>query len=105
VADNECQLEEAIYDLLVICDTHVCALEKVVSNEIAAVFQITSVLNSIAAIYYIKPELIPAKYLHDEYFDLYSELGLNVGKLLRYSFSFDPKNDEGEYEYYSQFDD
>ena len=38
VADQECQLEEAIYDIMVICDTHVCSLEKVVSNEIAAVF-------------------------------------------------------------------
>lgn len=54
VADQECQLEEAIYDMMVICDTHVCTLEKVVSNEIGAIFQITSVLNSIAAIYYVK---------------------------------------------------
>ena len=53
VADQECQLEESIYDIMVICDTHICSLEKVVTNEIGAVFQITSVLNSIAAIYYL----------------------------------------------------
>jgi hypothetical protein len=61
------------------------------------------VVNSLAAIYYVKPEEIPPKYLHDEYFDLYSELGMNIGKLLRYSFSFDPKNDDAESEFYDQY--
>jgi hypothetical protein len=99
VADQECQLEESIYDLIVICDTHVCSLEKVVENEIGAVFQITSVLNSVLAIYYIKSEEIPDNLLHDEYFDMYSELGTNIGKLLRYSFDFDPKGGDDVYDF------
>ena len=99
VADQECELEAGIFDLMVICDTHVCTLEKVVTNEIAAIFQITSVLNSIAAIYYVDPTTIPKEYLHDEYFDMYSTLGLNIGKLLRYSFDFDPIDAEEEPEY------
>jgi len=43
--------------------------------------------------------------LHDQYFDLFTELGLNIGKLLRYSFSFDPKNDDAENDYYNHLDD
>jgi hypothetical protein len=104
VADQECQLEESIYDLIVICDTHVCTLEKVVDNEIGAVFQITSVLNSLGAIYYMDPAEIPANQLHDEYFDMYSELGMNIGKLLRYSFDFDPKGGDNNYNF-DHYDD
>ena len=90
---------------MVICDTHICTLEKVVDNELGAIFQWTSVLNSIGAIYYINPEQIQPEYLHDEYFDMYTELGLNIGKLLRYSFSFDPKGTSSDEEYFAQFDD
>ena len=83
---------------MVICDSHICDFERVVNNEIGAVFETTSVLNSIGAIFYSRPDEVPRNLLHNEYFDLYSDLGLNVGKLLRYSFKFDPKKEEAKKE-------
>lgn len=53
IADSECELEENIYDLMVICDTHNCTLERVVENESDSVFEITGVINSALAIYYM----------------------------------------------------
>merc|ERR1712227_547434 len=94
IADSECELEENIYDLMIICDTHVCTLERVVENETDAVFEITGLINSILAIYYMDTSKIHPDYLHDAYFDVYSEFGMNLGKLLRYSFEFDPKTFE-----------
>ena len=39
---------------------------------------------------------IPDQYLHDVYFDAWSDVGTTLGKLLRYSFDFDPK--KGDYD-------
>jgi hypothetical protein len=58
IADSECELEEKIYDLMVICDTHICSLEKVVENEQDSVFEITGVINSMLAIYYMDTDKI-----------------------------------------------
>ena len=96
IADSECELEENIYDLIVICDTHICTLEKVVENEVASIFQVTGVINSILAVYYMDTSMIPDEYLHDAYFDAWSDVGTTVGKLMRYSFNFDPKKEEIE---------
>ena len=86
IADLQCRLEENIYDLLVICDTHNCTFERLVENEEQAIFQMTGVVNAFLAICFAKPENFPVEYLHDEYFDLFLEFGLLAGKLMRYSF-------------------
>ena len=94
IADYECELEENIYDLVVICDTHICTLERVIENEVAYVFQVTGVINSLLAVYYLDVSAIPEEYWHDAYFDAWSDAGVAIGKLLRFSFDFDPKSEE-----------
>lgn len=98
IVDKDCQLEENVYDLVVICDTHICTLERIIQNEVSAIFQVTGVVNSILAVYYMDVEGIPDQYLHDVYFDAWSDVGTTLGKLLRYSFRFDPK--KGDYDDY-----
>ena len=44
---------------------------------------------------------IPVFYLHDTYFDAWTDVGTTVGKLLRYSFKFDPKRGK----YTKKYDD
>jgi hypothetical protein len=41
-----------------------------------------------AAIYY---DTMPEADQHTGWFDMYSEVGLNFGKLVRYTLAFDPK--------------
>jgi len=49
---------------------------------------VTGALNAMAAIYY-EPQ--PNKDQHMAFFDMYNEIGLSVGKLVRYTLAFDPK--------------
>ena len=53
-----------------------------------AIFQVTGALNMLAAIYY---EELPYEDAHMAWFDRSNEVGLNVGKLMRYTMGFDPK--------------
>ena len=57
----------------------------------AKVFQVTGALNALAAIYYETP---PPDNQHSAYFDMYDEIGKNVGKLLRYTMAWDPKEEK-----------
>jgi len=41
-----------------------------------------------AAIYY---DTMPEEDQHTGWYDMYSEVGLNIGKLIRYTLGFDPK--------------
>ena len=52
------------------------------------VFQVTGSLNAIAAVYYDDQ---PGPDQHSGYFDMYTEVGINIGKLWRYCFAFDAK--------------
>ena len=47
----------------------------------------TGSLNALAAIYYKTP---PGNNEHMRFFDMYVEVGLNVGKVLRYTLAFKP---------------
>lgn len=51
--------------------------------------QVTGVLNSIAAVMYGDDQ--PEEDEHIQQFEVYSQIGSNVGKLMRYTFAFDPK--------------
>jgi len=72
------------------CFDHDCRPEKLIKNEMQKVFQVTGALNALAAIYY---DAEPGADQHEAWYDMYSEVGLNVGKLARYCFDFDPKED------------
>ena len=37
-ADQECQLEELIFDFAMFCDKHNCSLEKIIENDTSAMF-------------------------------------------------------------------
>lgn len=89
MADQRCQLEENIYDVVAHCYDNDCSFEKIIENEEAAIFQIIGVLNSLAAAYYQDMLDIPPEHLHDAYFDIYSEIGRSCGTLLRRSFKYD----------------
>ena len=86
--DYDCAVEEQLYDLSQFCFDHNCNPEQLLQNEMGMVFQVTGALNALAAIYY---EEEPNKDQHMAWFDRYSEIGRNIGKLARYTLAFDPK--------------
>ena len=51
----------------------------------------TGALNALAAIYY---EPGPSDNQHSAFFDMYNEVGLNMGKLFRYTMAWDPKEEK-----------
>ena len=57
-------------------------------------FQVTGALNALAAIYY---EEEPSVDDHNDWFDFYNEVGLNIGKMFRWTLAFDPKEINGKY--------
>ena len=89
MADQRCQMEENIYDVFAHCYDNDCSLEKIIENEESAIFQIIGVLNSLAAAYYQDMQDIPEEHLRDAYFDMYQEIGRNLGTLMRKSFRYD----------------
>ena len=86
--DDECLIDAMLYDLSCFCFDHDCRGEKLLQNEMGKIFQVTGALNGLAAIYY-EPQ--PDKDQHMAHFDLSNEVGLNIGKLMRYTLGFDPK--------------
>lgn len=102
--DAECTVENTLYDLSWFCFDHDCSGEKLLQNELSKVFQVTGALNSLAAIYYDEE---PFEDEHALWFDFYNEVGLNIGKMFRYTLAFDPKELCGKYQTvwrYSQCD-
>jgi len=95
--DKECEIEESIYDIIDFCSTYDCTLEKQLENDVAMIFQITGILNSIGAVYYNidhageESSEIYKDNPHMAYFDMVQELGLNLGKLIRFQIDFDPE--------------
>lgn len=52
-------------------------------------------MNSLAAIYY---DEAPYDDEHGLWFDFYNEVGLNIGKMFRWTLAFDPKEIHGAYQ-------
>ena len=93
--DYDCQIEQVLWDLSNHCFYHNCEPEQLLQNEMAKVFQVTGALNALAAIYY---EPSPLDNQHSAFFDMYNEVGLNIGKLARYTMAWNPK-EEKEWSY------
>ena len=87
--DFECEIEKYLYDMSCFCFDHDCSMETLIQNELSKVLQVTGVLNSIAAVMYGDDQ--PDESDHVQMFEVYSQIGANVGKLIRYTFAFDPK--------------
>ena len=85
--DFHCKVEQILNDLSEWCFSHNCHPEQLVKNEMGNVFQVTGALNSLAAVVY-DPE--PDSDAHSLWFDRFSQIGLSVGKMVRYTLMFDP---------------
>ena len=88
--DYKCNIEQNLHDLSCHCFNHNCEGEQLLQNEMKKVFQVTGALNKLAAIYY---DDRPTDDQHEGWFDMYSEIGMAIGKLWRYTLAFDPKED------------
>jgi hypothetical protein len=53
------------------CDKHNCSLEKIIENDTSAMFQITGILNAVAAVYYKKQQDESLTDTRQLYFDMY----------------------------------
>ena len=91
----DCYLQELIYDILIFCDKHSCSFENVIANDVQSIFQVTGTFNSFVAIFFT--DFTRSRDLHNTTFDSISELGLNIGKLIRVSFAFRQKDDHDTY--------
>ena len=74
------------------CDKQDCSPETIINNDMAAMFQITGILNAIAAVYYQKEQMSSDEAEVQMFFDMYQEVGLNIGKFFRLSTSFTENN-------------
>jgi len=83
----ECQVEELIFDLAEFCDKNDCSIERVFENDFKAAFQLVSIANSLAAVTFAK-FTDDIKMESDAYFEMWMEIGKNLGKLVRLSTSF-----------------
>lgn len=86
--DYECNIENTLFDLSCFCFDHNCGWEQLLQNEMGKVFQVTGALNALAAAFYDNQ---PGEDQHVAWFDLFGEVGLNVGKVARYTLDFKPK--------------
>lgn len=85
----ECEVEDTIFDLFEFCDKKSCSPGKLLENQLGTTFKIIGIMNAFAAVTYertvVKSDLNMSKDLH---FDLWQEVGKNVGRLFRYSTKF-----------------
>ena len=88
MAVDKCGLEENMYDLMAFCSNHDCSFEKLAKNELGQIFIVTGFINSIAAAIWVNTDSVTSAQLHNLYFNVYGEFGVNLGKLLRFTFNF-----------------
>ena len=86
--DMECDSEELIYDVWHFCATHNCSMQEILHNDRSHIFQITGTINAVASIIYGHYTLDPNDDLHDFYFDMYQDVGGNIGKMVRVSIEY-----------------
>ena len=71
------------------CATHNCTIEAILENDKNHIFQITGALNAVASIiygHYTHDD--PNEDLHDFTFDMYMDVGINMGRLIRISIEY-----------------
>ena len=50
--DNQCTIEQYLFDLSQFCFDHDCSFYQLLQNEMGKVFQVTGALNALAALFY-----------------------------------------------------
>ena len=84
--DYSCEIEGYLYDLSMFCFDHDCSFQALSANWMSRVFQVTATMNSFSALYY---DIQPEEGDHLAIFEFWSEMGTNIGKLIRYCLDFD----------------
>ena len=98
MVDVQCEFEDLLYDIMMFCEDNECSAKQFEENSEAAVFQIVGIVNSIAAVGYqrgMMEEKGIENYKEEmkEYnFNMFQELGRDIGKLIRLTFGFNPKS-------------
>ena len=87
-AVQECQLEALVYDLVRFCHDHSCSPSTIAANDKAAAFQITGILNALVAVYYQKEQTGTIGDNRGLFFDMFQEVGKNIGKFLKISIDY-----------------
>lgn len=90
--DSECDAEEFLYDMWYFCSSHNCTIPAILQNEKTHVFQITGTLNAVASIVYGHYVVEPGQETHDFYYDMYQDVGINIGRMVRVSFEYTDPN-------------
>ena len=88
--DSECNSEEFFYDIWYFCSYNNCGLEKMLENDVKHLFQITGLLNSMASVVY--GHGVVQEETHDFYFDMYEDVGVNMGSVFRVSLAYEQQN-------------
>jgi hypothetical protein len=87
--DYMCDIEQYLYDLSMFCFDHDCSIGALMDNWMNKVFLVTGSFNALGSIYYDNE---PDPNDHMSVFAFWAQIGVQVGKLVRYLISFDPKN-------------
>ena len=86
--DQDCNSEELLYDMWYYCASHNCTMQAILENEKSHIFQITATLNAVASIIYGHYTLDENENLHNFYFDMYQDVGVNIGRMARVSIEY-----------------
>lgn len=87
--DSECDAEELIYDMWYFCSYHNCTIESIIENDKQHMFQITGLLNAVASIVHGHYVVEEGQDTHDFYYDMYQDVGINIGLMTRVSFEYE----------------
>ena len=63
-------------------------MQAILENEKSHIFQITATLNAVASIIYGHYTLDENENLHNFYFDMYQDVGVNIGRMARVSIEY-----------------
>ena len=70
------------------CEGHNCTLEAILENDKNHVFQVTGAINAAASIIYGHYTHTENEDLHDFTYDMYEDIGVNIGRLVRISIMY-----------------
>ena len=87
--DSECDAEEFLYDMWSFCSSHNCSIDDIMHNDMGHLFQVTGTLNAVASIVYGHYQVEAGQETHHIYYDMYQDVGLNVGRMVRVSFEYE----------------
>jgi hypothetical protein len=76
---KQCPIQDLVYDMAIYCVNNDCNTTTMLSNALSQLFTITGAINSVGATFY---GTLPAISNTTAYFNLYQNLGYNLGMIL-----------------------